>query len=103
MTIKFVIEDGVISLNNVGYHKDDVVELTPEQYERLKHLGRKVEDNEPIADKQPANVELSYDKMSKEDLERLVVERGLTPVGTGADGGVIKADLIEVLKASDAQ
>lgn len=103
MSIKFVIEDGVISLNGTGYHKDDVVELTPEQYDRLKHLGRKVGEDEPIADKQPANVELSYDKMSKEELERLVGERGLTPVGTGAEGAIIKPDLIDALKAADAQ
>lgn len=103
MTIKFVIEDGVISLNNRGYHKDEVVELTQEQYERLKHLGRKVEDNEPIADKQPANVELSYEKMTKEDLEKLVTERALSPIGTGADGGIVKTDLINALKAADAQ
>lgn len=43
-----------------------------------------------------------YTSRKVAELEALVLERGLTPEGSGADGRVVKDDLIAALEAADA-
>lgn len=99
--VKFVIEDAIISLGGKSYGNGDVVELTQEQAERLARFGKVVKEDDALANENPVNVEVNYDKSSKEDLEKLAAERGLVVEGTGKDGGVVKTDLVEALKADD--
>jgi hypothetical protein len=60
------------------------VELTAPEAARLREL-------EAV---KPADAPLSYDEMDEKQLSGLAKERGIDVRGTGADGAVLKADLI---------
>lgn len=56
---------------------------------------------EAIGEK-PADEQADYQAMTVEDLEKLAADRELDIEGSGKDGNVLKADLINALTAADA-
>ena len=67
------------------------VELNDDQLKRLRAAGAKVSEQESE----------DYSALSKDDLEKEAAERGLEVEGSGADGNVVKDDLISALEQSD--
>lgn len=75
---------------------------------RLGYRGETVELNEHQAARlidldavKPADEPLSYDEMKVEDLTRLAESRGVDVQGSGADGAVLKEDLLNALVIYD--
>jgi hypothetical protein len=56
--------------------------------------------DEPVADESATGPD--YSKMTPEDLRALVDERQLQVQGSGANGNIIKTDLVNALVASDS-
>lgn len=67
------------------------VELTDDQLKRLRAAGAKVSEQEAE----------DYSALSKDDLEKEAASRGLEVEGSGADGNVVKDDLVSALEESD--
>lgn len=80
----------VVYVSKLAY-RGETVELNEHQANRLTELGVVKGSDEPLA----------YDEMKVEDLQSLADERGLTVAGSGADGNVLKEDLVNALGTYD--
>lgn len=106
------------SVQRVGTPNDDVVVAKKDVivHDDQLNIDRKIVAGQPVpADLRKAYAEetgesvpesdsdtVDYDKKSVEELEDEVDRRGLEVEGTGADGNVLKKDLVAALKADDA-
>lgn len=70
----------------------EVISLTASEAARLEALDAVV----------PADAPSTYREMSVDDLQAEADSRGLTVEGTGANGNVLKEDLVGALEAHDA-
>ncbi len=53
------------------------------------------------ADPGPPDPRAKYEAMKNEELQKLVVDRGMEVTGTGAQGNIVKDDMISALVADD--
>lgn len=84
-------EDIVVHAGKVGVHGEEI-QLTEVQARRLEELGAVKAKGAP----------LGYEEQDVEALKALAKERGLDVKGSGANGGVVKDDLIQALNTYDA-
>jgi hypothetical protein len=70
----------------------DTIELTKSEADRLLALEAVVSSDAPE----------TYREMQVDDLQAEADSRGLTVEGTGANGNVLKEDLVTALEADDA-
>ena len=79
------------------------------QVRRSARFGEEIELSASEAERllafdaiKPADEAKSYSEMYVDELEVLAENRGVTPRGTGANGHVLKDDLVKALEADDA-
>jgi hypothetical protein len=97
-------------------YQGDKVDLTADEIKRGDQLGA-FEGTEPVttASREPVpserephetpaagRIDGDYEQHGKDDLQREADLRGLTVEGTGANGNVLKDDLVDSLLAHDA-
>lgn len=88
---KYTVKKGVIVLDGKGYYKDEVIELSAQQYEKLKEYV-----NSEEAEKVESG-EVALDTLKVEELRQLALDKNVEVTGTGKDGSVKKEDLINAL------
>lgn len=82
------------------YYRNDLVDIADEIAERLIADGRA----DPVAqdatvDEHGQRADPAFDELTVEQLQQLADDRGVTAEGTGANGKVLKGDLVKALTA----
>lgn len=90
--IYIINTDSIIRHNGANYTRHDEIELTPEQYERVKA------DVIPKGIVEANNGEKDINDLSVDELKALAEAKGLEVVGTGKDGNILKADYLKALQ-----
>lgn len=82
--------EGVVPVYRVGRF-GEIIQLAENQARRLLHLGAV----------KPADAPLAYHEQDQQALQAQADDRGITVVGSGANGEVIRTDLVSALENHD--
>lgn len=90
---KYKVKEGIIVHNGKRYARDEEIDLTPTQADRLEKYiyskesskAKEKSDTTPLSD------------MTVDELKALAESKGLDVVGTGKGGSVKKVDLVNAL------
>lgn len=88
----------VAQVTKVGRFGEEI-DLTVGEAKRIQVIGEGLVP--PVELIKPAGAPLDYQEMTVPDLEALAEERGIEVSGTGANGGVLKEDLVNALNTYD--
>lgn len=92
--------NGTVPVYKVARFGEQVA-LSDEQAKRLSELGPMRPDGSRGPAVKPADAPASYDEMTVPELEDLAKERDLDVRGSGANGAVLKEDLVNALNTYD--
>lgn len=77
--------------------RGDIVELTEKQANRLSELGPIGREGKRRPAVKLVDEDRTYDEMGPDEMDRLISERGIDVVGTGANGALLDEDRINAL------